>query len=465
MKRYLIAIIVIAAAVIGCDETIYKIELAPKGNKLSRTLTVWRQGGRRDDGKMQIKEMANDELTAVAKAYSKDKPDRGAKKHKFTGTFAGILPNDVGGAGRFASYESKMGVASGYIERFRGNDRPGEVLEASLKAVDEIADLLIGYLQTELGKETEFPKLRKFMNTELRKDLKNLSVYSYLATSTTRLNWLELKKGDSDTLGQEVLARVVAYIIERKYIEPSDAPVLRRGFAEKPQTRKALEKVLKRIATKAGITDAKFIARLGSLLDDTKKLDVSFEAYIRTTPQYKKLFKEQKPANGDADVPDKDTSAVSLVVQPLFEKAVHIRLNFGGTPRLEIQLSLPGRPDMTNGKWNAKERTVTWKGLLTARGGDTTVLPEICYALWSKPDEKFQKARFGKVLLTGQTLMNYCTWRQGLSADEAKLWDAVLMKHKPGKNLAAAVEAAADPNKPMPYIREGLNILEKALEK
>ncbi|MBL7222044.1 MAG: hypothetical protein ISS69_18190 [Phycisphaerae bacterium] len=462
MKRYLIATIVIAAAVIGCDETIYKIELEPKGNQLNRTLTVWRQGGRGDDGKRQIREMDADELAAVAKAYSKDKPKGGARKHTFTGTFADVMPDDVGGAGRFARYESKMGVASGYIERFRGNDRPGEVLEASLKAVDEIADLLIGYLQTELGKEAEFPRLRKFMDTELRKDLKNLSVYSYLASGTSRLNWLELKKGDSDTLAQEVLARVVAYIIERKYIEPSDAPLLRRGFAEKPQTRKLLEKVLKRIAAKAGITDVKFIARLGSLLHDTEKLDVSFEAYIRTTPQYKKLFKEQKPANSDADLPDKDTSAVSLVIQPLLEKAVHIRLNFGGTPRLDIQLTLPGSPDMTNGKWNAKERTVTWKGLLTARGGDTTVLPEICYALWSKPDEKFQKARFGKVILTSQPLMNYCTWRQGLSADEAKLWDAVLMKHKPGKDLETAVEAAADPNKPMPYIEEGLRLLQNA---
>ena len=463
MKRYLIATIVIAAAVMGCDETIYKIELAPKGNELSRMLTVWRQGSGGEKGEKVVKPMDNAELAAVAKAYSKDTPEGGMKKHKFTGTFAGVMPDDVGGAGRFVRYESKMGIVSSYIERFRGNDRPGEAIEASLKAVDEVTDLLIGYLETELGKEKEFPKLRKFMDTELRKDLKNLSAYSYLATGTSRLNWLKLKKGDSDTLAQEVLARVVAYVIERKYIDPSDVPLLRRVATEKAQLKKLLDKSLKRIAARTGITDAKFIARLASLLTDEKKLEASLEAYLQTTPQYKKIIKERKPANGDAA--DEGTSAVKLVFVAQLKKIVHLRLDFGGTPRLEIQLALPAGPAVTNGKWDAKERTVTWKGSLTPRDGDTTFLPEICYAIWSVPDEKFQKARFGKIILTNEQLLDYCTWRQGLTADEAKLWDAVVAKHKGGKDLEAAVKAAADPNKPMPYIEEGLRILQKALKK
>ena len=81
MKQYLIATIVIAASVIGCDETIYKIELAPKGNQLNRTLTVWRQGTTNPDGtnaaRMKIQEMKDDELAAIAKAYSQDKHKAG----------------------------------------------------------------------------------------------------------------------------------------------------------------------------------------------------------------------------------------------------------------------------------------------------------------------------------------------------------------------------------------------------
>ena len=54
MKRHLIATIVIAAAVMGCDETIYKIELTPKGNELSRTLTIWRPGDGGEAGDADI---------------------------------------------------------------------------------------------------------------------------------------------------------------------------------------------------------------------------------------------------------------------------------------------------------------------------------------------------------------------------------------------------------------------------
>jgi len=299
------------------------------------------------------------------------------------------------------------------------------------------------------------------MSTELRKDLKNLSTYSYLGSSTSRVNWLELKGDDHQSLSNEVIMRAVTYIIERRYIQTGDIPLLARVFnSDRTQTKQLLDKATQRIAAKAGITDAKFIARLTSLLADEKNLVTSFEAYLQTTPQYKKLIKEQKPVNGDADGPEKNMSAVKLIVQPQIEKIVHLRLGFGGTPQLDVQLALSAKPDGTNGKWNAKDRTVTWKGALTKRDGKTTFLPEICFALWSEPAEKFQRAHFGKIIISGQTLMNYCMWRQGLTAHEAKLWATVLLKHKPGQDLEAAVKAAADPDKPMPYIKEGLKLLQ-----
>jgi hypothetical protein len=488
MKRYLLATFVIAAALIGCDETIYKIELTPKGDKLIRTLTVWREGDSPEKGllfggmptslpanekerlkitnnadKIIVKPMDSDELTAVAMAYSKKKPEGGARKHKFTGTFASVMPNDVGSSGRFLRYESKMGIASSYIERFRGNDRPGEAIEASLKAVDEVTNLLIGYLETQLGKETEFPKLRKFMDTELRKDLKNISAYSYLLSSTSRLNWLDATKDDQEILGQEVMARVVAYIIERRYIETSDIPFLKRHFSLDEEDKAAQAMILNRIAAKAGITDSKFIARLTSMLTDRNNLETSFNAYIQTTPQYKKLIKElikgQKLANAEPYAPQQDTQASERVVKPLLEKAVHIQF-LGGwdVSRLDIQLTLPVKPAITNGKWNAKDRTVKWNGKLTKRNEATTFLPEICYALWYEPDEKFQTARFGKTILSGKQLMNYCLWRNGLTADKAKLWDAKMMKFKPGDSLDEA-----DSDKPTPYT-EGLGLLRDALK-
>ncbi|MDP6637276.1 MAG: hypothetical protein QGG42_20455 [Phycisphaerae bacterium] len=460
MKRYLISAIVVAAAVAGCDETIYRIKLTPKDDKLVRTLTVTRQGGSQDS-KRAAKPLPDAELAEIAKAYSQDKPKGPIDEPTFTGAFANVMPNDVGGSGRFVRGESRMGVASSYIERFRGNDRPGEVIEASLKALDELMDIFIGYMETRLGAEAAFPKLRKFMDTELRKDIKNLCTYAYLGSSTSQLNWLDAKKHDKNTLGYEILARVAAYLIEREYIEPADLPFLRRVTSDQLQADKLLNKALARIAAKAKITDAKFIARLGSLLTDQDKTEASFEAYLRTTSQYKKAVKELKPPVGDEK---KEAQARDIVMKPLLEKAVPLRidLGLGNTQRVEIELVLPAKPTYTNGKWNPKSGAVTWKGPLTKRREKTPFLPEICYALWSKPNEKFQKARFGKVFLSGDRLMNYCLWRRGLAADEAKHWDAVLLKHKPGQDLEASIKTS---DKPMPYLLEGLKLLQQAMKR
>ncbi|MCP4375060.1 MAG: hypothetical protein GY794_02595 [bacterium] len=458
MKRNLITAIIIALAAAGCDETVYNIQLTPKDKQLTRTLTVWRHGTEsKQSKKIVVKEMDADELAAVAKAYPNSKPKGGAKKHVFTGTFSGAMPNDVGGAGRFIRYESKMGVVSSYVERFRGNDQPGEVIETSLKAVDRITDILIGYLETQLGKETDFPKLRKFMDTKFRKDLKNISAYSYLAFNTSRLNWIDvLKEGDHEVQTHETILRAAAYLVERGYLETDELPLVQRAMnsREKDRAERTLKMILIRIFKRqTGITNTKFLTRLEKILTDRD----TFEAYIAKTPEYKKLA-------GQAGDSKEKAAATQLVLKPMIEKILCLRLDFGGTPKLEVQLLTPDKPIATNGKWNQKERTITWKGVLTKRDKKTTSLPEICYAIWSRPDETFQEAHFGKVILTAKSLGEYGLWRQGLGDDEAKLWDTVISKHKPGQDLKTALQTATDPNKPSPYFKQGLQILQNAMK-
>jgi hypothetical protein len=285
-------------------------------------------------------------------------------------------------------------------------------------------------------------------------------------SNPSRLNWLEGKKNNKEPQQQEILARAAAYIFERGYIEPRDIPLLQRGLSsgDDDQAEKMIKKLLTRMSAQAGITDAKFISRLASLLIDHNYIERSFKAYLQTTPQYKKLIKDRKPAKDDADEDSMLTSARRLLFDDQFKKAIHFHLDiFGSGARLELQLTLPVTPDIANGKWNPKQRTIAWKGPLTSRDGKTTTLPEICYALWSEPNEKFQKARFGKTILSGKKLMDYCIWREVLSDDEAKLWDAVLMKHKPGTDLKAAVKTAIGSDKPMPYIKKGVDMLTNAL--
>lgn len=458
MKRYLLASIAIAVAagVMGCMELIFRVELKPKGDKITRTLTV---SPKRKSPGVPLTET---ELTQITLAYSMEKPKGTPNKPTFTGTFDRIMPNDVGGFGRYVRRKSKMGVDVSYFERFRGNDRPGEVLEASRKAIDEITGLIIGYLETQLGKETEFPKLRKFLDTEFRKDLKNITTYMYLATAHSLMNSLFETNSAANIHGRGAVGGLMIYIIEHEYIKTSDIPLIRRASSDKEAMGKFLDIVLTRISAKAGISDATFTARLAALLKNWNKLYVSFDTYLLTTPQYKKNAKAWKPVKINAKRP----SAWELVALPLLAQIQLTRMTFyGHNGRIEVELSLASKPNFTNGKWDPKQRTVSWDGPLTSSNKGIPFLPEICFALWSEPDEKFQKARFGKVILTGAKLTDYCIWRNGLTDNEAKLWDGVLTNHKPEKDLAASFKAAAKTAKPMPYVKEGLDMLLNAMRK
>jgi len=288
MKKYLLALLVIAAALAGCDEIVYKIELQPKGDKIIRTLTAWRSSSNAAGGKQNLKSLDAAELEAIAKAYSQAKPGDDVKKPTFTGTFAGVMPNDVGGAGRYNRFESKMGVASSYIERFRGNDRPGEVIEASLKAVDELTDILIGFLESQMGAKPGFAELRKFMNSELRKDLKNLSVYSYMLSNPSRLNWLDADKDAQAVQQAEVLGRAASYLIERNYIKPSQLPLFRRHVISDKDPKAGLPLIVKSLEARAGIPNKNMMPHLAALLTDGTKMQEAFSEYVKTTPQYKK---------------------------------------------------------------------------------------------------------------------------------------------------------------------------------
>jgi len=458
MKQYLLALLVIAAALAGCDEIVYKIELKPKGDKIIRTLTAWRISANSPEGK-KLKSLDAAELKSIAKAYSEAIPGDDVKKPTFTGTFNGVMLNDVGGAGRYNRFESKMGIASSYIERFRGNDRPGEVIEASLKAVDEFTDIMIGFLESQMGAKPGFAELRKFMDTELRKDLKNLSVYTYMLSNPSRLSWLGVDKDKQEIQQAETLGRAASYLIEREYIKPAQLPLFRRHVTSGKDPKAGLQLILQSLEAKAKIPNKKLMPHLAALLTDETRMQAAFNKYLMTTPQYKKAIKERKPSAGDGPTSRPGPSPESLVIEPLLKKAVHFNIEFGSR-RLDLQLAMPREPDATNGKGNPKEGAVTWNGRLTDRGKETTVLPEICYAVWSEPNEKFQTAKFGKVMLIGKDLMDYCLWRKGLTDREAKIWDKAIADHKPGKDLDATIRTSLGSDKTPGYLSDGLKLLQ-----
>ncbi len=151
------AVVLIAAA--GCEEKIYEVDLLPRGDKIERRLTLRRQD-LRDHSKESLSKDDLAELGRIARAYQTETPSVPRPKASFSGTFGSVLPHDVGGDGHYVHWESPLGRVSIYVERFRGNDDISSSLDARRKAVDSLVDLLVGWFESELRTEPDWPPLR-----------------------------------------------------------------------------------------------------------------------------------------------------------------------------------------------------------------------------------------------------------------------------------------------------------------
>jgi len=364
-----------------------------------------------------------------------------------------------------------MGSAWVYVERFRGNDAPADVLADSMAAADRISDILIGWLQTEFGKDKDFAALRTFIDKRLRRDLKNLSVYSYLAANSTRGNWLE-DKNVRGTASHEMIGRIAQYFLERGYFTLEDVPAVNRLLHSKGDATpsRIAAFVTRRICELAGIADSGLRESLAKFLSNGEKAEKSLNGYLATTPEHKAaLAKWRKQARTETtttpDEPDPGD-----VVKDLLERTVHFDFRIA-PDTVRVRLETAARPIHTNGLLDQKTGMVSWHAPLTRSSDDTRQLPEICYAVWARPYDKFQKKHLGTVALKGKELFEYCLWRAGLNDGEAKRWGALLGGLKPGRNLEARLRrfatAATQPAKgqqSMPYLKRGADLILGALK-
>jgi hypothetical protein len=436
-SKALLGIAAVGMILCGCDFNEYRIELTPRGDRIERKLTVRRVGGGKD-GKSENKEFPAEEFAALAKAYPKQVATDDPNVHAFAGSFGQKMPKGIGGDGSYIRMQTRMGSTSAYVERFRGDDDLFGQIDKQRKAIDETVDLLIGWFRSELPDDAGRKKLLAFMDTSLRKDLKNLVVYAW----ATRVAAIYKKSGTADA---EFVARVAQYLMERKYFAPKDIPTIVRAFTEEFEKDSAtrLPALLQRlIADRMGVKPADPVPDSLAFLASAEKAQASLGAYLKGTKTYRGKLAEWKKQHAEAlrrDEADPDDGPPDPIALCFPEMGADIiPLDIGGTTdTLEVSLAAPVKPFETNGTWHAKASRITWKDSL--HKGNT--LPTFCYALWAEPDGAFQEKHFGKVVLNGQYLAFYCAWREGLTKTEAGQWDAFLDSLTGGKNVAAKLES------------------------
>ena len=402
-----------------CSHNYYEIEMLPQGQELERKLTCSRPGYEDDKEVLQL--FDPQELEQIAALYAERLTKKEELKHSFRDKFLVSTPKDVGGEGSYLHLTTLLGSASAYSERFRGNDDQAARLQKSLDGVDRLVGYAQGWFSAELKTHPGLGRLMTFFDKRLRQDLRNLLVYTALGE---RLADFE------PNAAEEMGLRVLQYLVERGYFRADQLPEIASDWYRAQLNEKAPEmmaRVQRLVAREMGIADSKPLPEALAFLADAERAEASLSEYLRTTPEFTKLMVESDAKDPEAD-PAIKPEPMALFTDLLLVEIFQIEL--GTDDVVTVKLDIPAKPFATNGDWKAKPGRVEWlKKKIKGKSG----LPAFVYAYWSEPEVKFQKKRFGKVVLEGQNLGEYVLWRSGLGKQEGIEWDDFLKSLKPGK--------------------------------
>ena len=421
----------VVLAFAGCQQTNYEIEMRAEQGKLHRQVRVWRaSGGKSVDDDSEFAALPQEVLDRIASSYDQDSPPSRPQKYTFRGEFDGATPNDVGGHGWHKHWKSTLGSTSVYVERFRGNDDLLDDLQRRHRAADRLVDLAIAWAAAELEAADGYDRLRRFLDDELRHDLKNLSLYW----------WRYVAEDAGDAHNEQALVRIGQYLVEREYIAPRQLPEVVRAFdeANRGDPRPMLKLVQHMIAVKMETAGAAPLPDVLEIVAQPDRLAASLDRYLRSTEEFQRRQREWEQAK-TAD-PDLDPPQPSAVAGDLLLAAFPISI-FSERDRLKVMLAVATRPYLTNGDWDARRRRISWENAISVGESNVNAEPKLLFAAWSRPDTMTQESHFGRELLKDKSLAEYCLWYNGLSQSEAQQWDAFLSTLRPSSDLAEKLKA------------------------
>jgi hypothetical protein len=464
--RVVSAYVVVAMFLTGCPHDEFVIEMIPQGQRVERRITGWQQdeslseNGERTTSEAQL---AAVKLASWASLYGDRLSAPDQARQSFEGTFDEAMPADVGGFGRYVHLPTTMGAASVYMERFGGEDAQAMVVENVMDQFECAVPLVTGWLEHEIGREPGFEDLKTYLDGQLRNDVKNLSIYYYVWGS--RPDLVDDPKWDTVMFVQWLL-----YAAERGLVTPRgtmltalDGDLLEGNFGL----------ILQRlVAARMGVPgDEPVPAALDFLT--AEKIEGSFSRYAVGKKAYKRALKKwagerksdpklPKPDPGDVLYED-ECGGKSFVLFGLNDSRSHLRLS----------LAAPVEPWNTNGLWDQGVGVVRWDEWVPSK--ESGKWPSVATAMWSEPDEAFQKAHLGRTALEGEELHKYCLWHHDLTADERHEWDSFLASLSPGDGLTERLAAfgfstgpheisenAEDPRQSR--VRRGADLITKGLK-
>jgi hypothetical protein len=432
-----LALAAMALVVTGCPHNQYIVQLKPQGNRIERTLIFYREDGVNTNTGTPNYQPDAAELAAITALYPAQGLTNDGGRYIARGEFTDKLPADVGGAGAYTNLTTSLGAAGFYVERFRGNDNLAGMTEQRFKAADRLADLFIGWSRMELGRERGYDKLRQFLDVDFRRDLKNLGAYCWEG---------QLVSSYKTNASEEFIVRFGQYLSERGYFTIGEIPGLFRDVSgDDPQA--LLRPIQRLVARKMGVPDTELVPASLAFLADETTMHKSLDKYLAGTAQYRaklKQWKADKKLKPDLKRPEPSEVVDDAVRNLVDEFDFHL---FGQPDHLAVRLSLPMAPVHSNGRWDEALKQVVWETDIEDRT-NASHFPFSCYANWAQADQAYQTEHFGKVVLAGDELTQYCLWRSGQDKQRGDEWDAFLAGLQPGSELVKKLDAFRFPGEP-----------------
>jgi len=389
----------------GCPVRKFEVKMnRTDDGKVRRELTVWTS----DDSK--ISEPAPDVLETAKLAYG-DSGNEVDKKYKFAGTFEEAVPPDLVHEGMtnhgfVGASACPMGRVVTYVERMPGRDDLFALLAGAEELADTFAQVWAAWARQQPSLQAEPEKLEKlvvFLEGELRNDALNIMLMGWRAVARDNiLEDADLVDEDERMSGlwQAEFLGGVRYLVERGYFRPGEVALLREDGSGV-----ALRGVLRKAAAAMGCDDDGPLPPALERLSDPDAAEAAFEQGL---------------------------TLIGLTSEELEQRYAPLLPEIFGTGTWgRVVWHCRAQPLETNGAWDEEKCELAWE----AEGRQGCETPQLLYAIWAEPDETFQNEHLGSVMLEGERLTKYVSWRAGLPAVQRREWDALITGLRPSKDV------------------------------
>jgi hypothetical protein len=381
----------------------YAVDIAPADSGVVRGLAIFRTLVTDSGPKPVYLRLPQDQADRLERIYAA-RPDSADTEFVARERFA-TLPDDIGNHGEIHRYDSALGRAWVYAERYRGNPDLLQGLEKNLAAADTATDVVLGWLGSHLAGQPRWSRVRSLIDGDLRRTFRNLALRTWRKTDY----WEDLPF----TWYEHPAIFVALFDLApaestRSEDEEADAwAIVPLGIAR----------------AREAIADSLGLNERDSALHFLSSLDLAYADLIqylaRTAGESEDQAKERWSRIGKLEV----------------ENVVAGAGYTANADSLEVRLAVPmGSVGVdTNGDWDEDVGTITWSSRVDSYGSRGGKDPLRCYASWAHPDSALQRRLFGDVILGDDKLTSYCIWFSTLEPEQQSEWNRMLTRLRPGR--------------------------------